>query len=166
MACFRMLHLWQGPKIWCSIVVSISARHAEDLGSIPGGGGHYACWRAPPPVARWSRLWSTKQGVAGSNPAGFMPASFSHVSHKLRHGKLAGTALEHDVMMWICWSSARKEAKLRTPGVEPGSQAWEACMMPLNYVRHDAARNCWCIYTEQGGLGGSFFWCCLRLKVS
>ena len=25
--------------------------------------------------------------------------------------------------------------KLRTPGVEPGSQAWEACMMPLHYVR-------------------------------
>ena len=23
----------------------------------------------------------------------------------------------------------------RTPGVEPGSQAWEACMMPLHYVR-------------------------------
>ena len=27
------------------------------------------------------------------------------------------------------------ETKLRTPGVEPGSQAWEACMMPLHYVR-------------------------------
>jgi hypothetical protein len=27
---------------------------------------------------------------------------------------------------------------LRTPGVEPGSQAWEACMMPLHYVRCDA----------------------------
>ena len=26
---------------------------------------------------------------------------------------------------------------LRTPGVEPGSQAWEASMMPLHYVR------CW-----------------------
>ena len=26
---------------------------------------------------------------------------------------------------------------LRTPGVETGSQAWEACMMPLHYVR------CW-----------------------
>ena len=26
-------------------------------------------------------------------------------------------------------------ASLRTPGVEPGSQAWEACMMPLHYVR-------------------------------
>jgi hypothetical protein len=24
---------------------------------------------------------------------------------------------------------------MRTPGVEPGSQAWEACMMPLHYVR-------------------------------
>ena len=22
------------------------------------------------------------------------------------------------------------------PGVEPGSQAWEACMMPLHYMRH------------------------------
>ena len=27
---------------------------------------------------------------------------------------------------------------LRTPGVEPGPQAWGACMMPLHYVR------CWC----------------------
>ena len=26
---------------------------------------------------------------------------------------------------------------MRTPGVEPGSQAWEACMMPLHYVRHE-----------------------------
>ena len=25
--------------------------------------------------------------------------------------------------------------KLRTLGVEPGSQAWEACMIPLHYVR-------------------------------
>ena len=25
--------------------------------------------------------------------------------------------------------------KLRKPGVEPGSQAWEACMMPLHYMR-------------------------------
>ena len=27
--------------------------------------------------------------------------------------------------------------QMRTPGVEPGSQAWEACMMPLHYVRHE-----------------------------
>ena len=33
--------------------------------------------------------------------------------------------------------------KMRTPGVEPGSQAWEACMMPLHYVRLcDASRKC------------------------
>ena len=25
--------------------------------------------------------------------------------------------------------------QMRTPGLEPGSQAWEACMMPLHYVR-------------------------------
>lgn len=25
--------------------------------------------------------------------------------------------------------------RLRMPGVEPGSQAWEACMMPLHYMR-------------------------------
>ena len=25
--------------------------------------------------------------------------------------------------------------QMRTPGVEPGSQAWEACMIPLHYVR-------------------------------
>ena len=25
--------------------------------------------------------------------------------------------------------------EMRTPGVKPGSQAWEACMMPLHYVR-------------------------------
>ena len=28
-----------------------------------------------------------------------------------------------------------KSNNLRMPGVEPGSQAWEACMMPLHYMR-------------------------------
>ena len=27
------------------------------------------------------------------------------------------------------------DASLRTPGVEPGPQAWEACMIPLHYAR-------------------------------
>ena len=26
-------------------------------------------------------------------------------------------------------------SNMRMPGVEPGSQAWEACMMPLHYMR-------------------------------
>ena len=30
---------------------------------------------------------------------------------------------------------------MRMPGVEPGSQAWEACMMPLHYMRHDIMIN-------------------------
>ena len=28
---------------------------------------------------------------------------------------------------------------MRMPGIEPGSQAWEACMMPLHYMRCDGA---------------------------
>ena len=40
---------------------------------------------------------------------------------------------------------------MRTPGVEPGSQAWEACMMPLHYMRscrEIANRN---VFAERGG---------------
>ena len=29
---------------------------------------------------------------------------------------------------------------MRMPGVEPGTQAWEACMMPLHYMRSDVTR--------------------------
>ena len=32
-------------------------------------------------------------------------------------------------------------AHMRTPGVEPRSQAWEACMMPLHYVRRCLCSN-------------------------
>ena len=28
-----------------------------------------------------------------------------------------------------------RATKMRTPGVQPGSQTWEACMMPLHYMR-------------------------------
>ena len=30
----------------------------------------------------------------------------------------------------------KREQKMRMPGGEPGSQAWEACMMPLHYMRY------------------------------
>ena len=33
------------------------------------------------------------------------------------------------------WTLLASLHTLRTPGVEPGSQAWEACMIPLHYVR-------------------------------
>ena len=40
-------------------------------------------------------------------------------------------------MQNIEWSKkeASKISIMRMPGVEPGSQAWEACMMPLHYMR-------------------------------
>jgi hypothetical protein len=31
--------------------------------------------------------------------------------------------------------ASRTMEHMRMPGVEPGSQAWEACMMPLHYMR-------------------------------
>ena len=31
-------------------------------------------------------------------------------------------------------TDARK-LEMRTPGIEPGAQAWEACMLPLHYER-------------------------------
>ena len=40
---------------------------------------------------------------------------------------------------------------VRMPGVEPGSQAWEACMMPLHYMRHTSEFTMNCIrYMELG----------------
>ena len=30
---------------------------------------------------------------------------------------------------------------MRMPGVEPGPQAWEACMMPLHYMRLEEFTN-------------------------
>ncbi len=29
--------------------------------------------------------------------------------------------------------------QMRLPGVEPGAQAWEACMLPLHYMQWDGA---------------------------
>ena len=28
-----------------------------------------------------------------------------------------------------------RDENMRTPGIEPGAQAWEACMLPLHYER-------------------------------
>ena len=61
----------------------------------------------------------------------------------------------------------------RTPGVEPGSQAWEACMIPLHYVRcksHYEARVAWwkikprAIKPLQGGVQGE--WRQLRYETT
>ena len=59
----------------------------------------------------------SNQMVAGSIPGGrtFSP---SEQEAKCEQGGLMHSA-----------------EKMRMPGVEPGSQAWEACMMPLHYMR-------------------------------
>ena len=50
----------------------------------------------------------------------------------LRRLLVAGPALP---CAMPCADCGHAVCKLRTPGVEPGSQAWGACMMPLHYVR-------------------------------
>ena len=45
-----------------------------------------------------------------------------------------------DVATWLLQAfhgGRRRLWPLRMPGVEPGSQAWEACMMPLHYMRSE-----------------------------
>ena len=50
-----------------------------------------------------------------------------------------------------------KVANLRTPGVEPGSQAWEACMIPLHYVRYDG------LLSHDHGLAQQLWECSTRV---
>ena len=40
---------------------------------------------------------------------------------------------------------------MRTPGIEPGAQAWEACMLPLHYERHwpPSGFSTWVEYASQ-----------------
>ena len=38
---------------------------------------------------------------------------------------------------------------MRMPGVEPGSQAWGACMMPLHYMRSCVFFIRWSLHAEQ-----------------
>ena len=41
----------------------------------------------------------------------------------------------NDCKVLVHSARAGNAKDMRTPGVEPGSQAWEACMIPLHYVR-------------------------------
>ena len=57
--------------------------------------------------------------------------------------------LEWNAPLGSSQSSAIKG--MRTPGVESGSQAWEACMMPLHYVRsHESGRTCGLDFHDTG----------------
>ena len=45
-----------------------------------------------------------------------------------------------NIHMWSDSEVRHAQKKMRMPGVEPGSQVWEACMMPLHYMRHSRTR--------------------------
>ena len=96
-----------------SIVVNISACHAEDPGSIPGGG---ACF-----VYVWTA--DIKDLLIADQ----------HMDDRSWQNRLCDGM---DVIEQLLDSAVGHTlSKMRMPGIEPGSQAWEACMMLLRYMR-------------------------------
>ena len=73
----------------CSIVVSISACHAEDLGSIPGGGVVVWLFAGIP----------THQCATTSHQVGsFLPCALGHLSH---YNASCVSAFLHQAISWI-----------------------------------------------------------------
>jgi hypothetical protein len=63
--------------------------------------------------------WAARRGLRTKTK---QPGATQELKHRRTH---------HDATEWPLGGAKA----MRTPGVEPGSQAWEACMMPLHYVR-------------------------------
>ena len=57
------------------------------------------------------------------------------VSRLLRMQKALGSNPSGSISFFVGRGVALKCRKMRTPGIEPGAQAWEACMLPLHYER-------------------------------
>lgn len=92
---------------------------------------------------------------------GFEPTPLRNgaLSHRLR--PLGQTVLvhtgatehtdDHQETTKVAWLQPCRHAcqAMRMPGVEPGAQAWEACMLPLHYMRmsthagHDSSPLSW-----------------------
>ncbi len=49
--------------------------------------------------------------------------------------RLKQSAMHISMIIHCRWLMRFVQTQMRTPGVEPGAQAWEACMLPLHYVR-------------------------------
>ena len=101
----------------------------------------------------YQRLLSTRQRhralkVMDSTSSGLCPQGF-----EFPRTRSLGLKLDE--------RSTLADVRVRMPGVEPGSQAWEACMIPLHYMR------C-CIYVD-AGLSGRLLFCdgqdCAKDKV-
>ena len=106
--------------------------------------------RCPPGFAMFARL------LPDSTPAIAQLAEHLTVdtcSNQMVPGSIPGGR----ILTLRCLKEVRRQTekelcmqrqKMRMPGVEPRSQAWEACMMPLHYMRflHSAILQC---YTQQ-----------------
>ena len=73
--------------------------------------------RASDSVSEWLRRWT--RNPLGSARRGSNPLAVVFLFSDPRFSAM----------------STSDSNKMRMPGVEPGSQAWEACMMPLHYMR-------------------------------
>ena len=145
----ELVHL-VGPSGICGVHASA---HHQRLG--PAGGG---AW---PPLARAERGGQRRRSVQGRCGCGWLeahvcaqchppPLVFSAqswraaIQHARSWGWHGGTlrvwGLRHGTpcvaMAHVHYRlRARTSKPMRMPGVKPGSQAWEACMMPLHYMR-------------------------------
>ena len=88
-----------------SIVVSVSACHADDPGSIPGRGVLFSLWR-------WRK----------ERPVSFRISNFG--------------MLLVDIAPWASRTIALtifQNIKMHPPEIEPGSQRWRRCILPLDH---------------------------------
>ena len=93
-------------------MVSISACRAEDPGSIPVGGVCFV----------YVRTADIKD----------FPIADYHVDDRSLPNRLCdGMNLREQL---LDSAVGHTFSKMRMPGIEPRSQAWEACMMPLHYM--------------------------------
>ena len=69
-----------------------------------------------------------------------IPATSYILGSKTDYHAALGCSLE----LFVDFMVMSAHIVLRTPGVKPRSQAWEACMVPLHYVRFCHIHDAWC----------------------
>ena len=111
-----------------SIVLSISACHADGPGSISGRG-----------VLLKATNWGEKNQYSDAGTRTRVTWVKARYPNQLDY---VGSCEDESAQTLRPNSSTEgrpqvqhASKKMRTPGIEPGAQAWEACMLPLHYER-------------------------------